>query len=194
MRFLSRVFDLLMLNLLLDFLCLTIVLIGSVITSLYSLSFKMMYQEEDGVLKPFFRGIRDNIVPSFPATLLLFVDVLLIAVCHEALFAEVLLFSPILLIGLVIVALLLTALLSYLFPLIARFENTFPRHLGNAVRLALANLPVTCLVTLVNLLPYLSLVLFPQNGYLIGFWVLIGIAGGVYVNSYYLRGVFEQNS
>ena len=194
MRFLSRVFDLLMLNLLLDFLCLTIVLIGSVITSLYSLSFKMMYQEEDEVLKPFFRGIRDNIVPSFPATLLLFVDVLLIAVCHEALFAEVLLFSPILLIGLVIVALLLTALLSYLFPLIARFENTFPRHLGNAVRLALANLPVTCLVTLVNLLPYLSLVLFPQNGYLIGFWVLIGIAGGVYVNSYYLRGVFEQNS
>ena len=194
MRFLSRVFDLLMLNLLLDFLCLTIVLIGSVITSLYSLTFKMMYQEEDGVLKPFFRGIRDNIVPSFPATLLLFVDVLLIAVCHEALFAEVLLFSPILLIGLVIVALLLTALLSYLFPLIARFENTFPRHLGNAVRLALANLPVTCLVTLVNLLPYLSLVLFPQNGYLIGFWVLIGIAGGVYVNSYYLRGVFEQNS
>ena len=194
MRFLSRVFDLLMLNLLLDFLCLTIVLIGSVITSLYSLSFKMMYQEEDGVLKPFFRGIRDNIVPSFPATLLLFVDVLLIAVCHEALFAEVLLFSPILLIGLVIVALLLTALLSYLFPLIARFENTFPRHLGNAVRLALANLPVTCLVTLINLLPYLSLVLFPQNGYLIGFWVLIGIAGGVYVNSYYLRGVFEQNS
>ena len=194
MRFLSRVFDLLMLNLLLDFLCLTIVLIGSVITSLYSLSFKMMYQEEDEVLKPFFRGIRDNIVPSFPATLLLFVDVLLIAVCHEALFAEVLLFSPILLIGLVIVALLLTALLSYLFPLIARFENTFPRHLGNAVRLALANLPVTCLVTLINLLPYLSLVLFPQNGYLIGFWVLIGIAGGVYVNSYYLRGVFEQNS
>ena len=194
MRFLSRVFDLLMLNLLLDFLCLTIVLIGSVITSLYSLTFKMMYQEEDGVLKPFFRGIRDNIVPSFPATLLLFVDVLLIAVCHEALFAEVLLFSPILLIGLVIVALLLTALLSYLFPLIARFENTFPRHLGNAVRLALANLPVTCLVTLVNLLPYLSLVLFPQNGYLIGFWVLIGITGGVYVNSYYLRGVFEQNS
>ena len=194
MRFLSRVFDLLMLNLLLDFLCLTIVLIGSVITSLYSLTFKMMYQEEDGVLKPFFRGIRDNIVPSFPATLLLFVDVLLIAVCHEALFAEALLFSPILLIGLVIVALLLTALLSYLFPLIARFENTFPRHLGNAVRLALANLPVTCLVTLVNLLPYLSLVLFPQNGYLIGFWVLIGIAGGVYVNSYYLRGVFEQNS
>ena len=34
-----------------------------------------------------------------------------------------------------------TALLSYLFPLTARFNNTFVRHLGNAARLAVANLP-----------------------------------------------------
>ena len=193
-RFLTRVCDLLMLNFMVDFLCLTIVLMGSVVTSLYSVTLKMVYRESDSVVRPFLRGIRSNVVSSFPATILLFADVFLIALCHEGLHAEALLFSPFLLVGLAAMAVLLTALLSYLFPLIARFENSFSKHLNHAVRLALANLPTTCLLTLVNLLPYLSVAYMPQGGYLLGFWLLMGVAGGAYVNSFYLRRVFDQIS
>ena len=86
----------------------------------------------------------------------------------------------------------LTALLSYLFPLLARYENTFLDHLGNAVRLALANLPVTVLVTAVNLLPLLICFWIPSAlGVVFAFWLLFGFAAGAWVNSFYLNRIFE---
>ena len=92
-------------------------------------------------------------------------------------------------------AMLLTALLSWLFPLLARFENTFPRHLSNAVLLAVANLPVTFLITLVNLLPLLLALALPQLlGYLAAFWTFIGLAAGAYLNSFYLNRVFKPKN
>lgn len=191
-RFLTRIMDLLVLNILLDFLCLTIVLSGASITALYFVTLKMIEEGENVIIKNFFRGIRENFIASFPTTLLLFVDVLLVAICHYALFAETLVFSPFLFIALVIAVILLTALLSYLFPLTARFENTFPRHLGNAVRLALAHLPVTFFITAVHLLPCVSLFLFPRCGYLVAFWLMIGLAAGAYLNSFYLSRIFDK--
>ena len=94
--------------------------------------------------------------------------------------------------SLVAVALLLTAVLSWLFPLLAGFDNTFPHHLVNAAKLALANLPVTCLMTLVNLLPLLLALLFPALlGQFAAFWLLIGLAAGAFANSFYLSRIFD---
>ena len=100
--------------------------------------------------------------------------------------------SPALFVLLAIAAVFLTALLSYLFPLLARYENTFLDHLGNAVRLALANLPVTVLVTAVNLLPLLICFWIPSAlGVVFAFWLLFGFAAGAWVNSFYLNRIFE---
>ncbi len=151
----------------------------------------MLRGETNTPVKDFFRSIRNNFIPSFPATILLFADVTLIAFLLTVLFAEELLISPTLFIALSILNLLLSALLSWLFPLLAQFENTFPRHLGNAARLAVANLPVTFLVTLVNLLPLLLVLVLPQLlGYLVAFWTFIGLAAGAYLNSFYLNRAF----
>ena len=92
-----------------------------------------------------------------------------------------------------IAAVILTAILSWLFPLLACFENTFSRHLGNAARLALANLPITFFITAVNLLPVLVLLFLPQFfGPFLGAWLLIGAGLGAYVNLFYLRGIFNR--
>lgn len=89
---------------------------------------------------------------------------------------------------------LLTALLSYLFPLLARYENTFLRHMGNAAKLAVANLPVTVLITAVNLLPLLLVLLIPAAlGAVFAFWVLVGFGAGAWVNSFYLIRIFESS-
>ena len=86
----------------------------------------------------------------------------------------------------------LTALLSWLFPLLARFENTFPNHLSNAARLAVANLPVTFFLTAVNLLPLLLCVLIPTSlGVVFAFWMLFGFAAGAWANAFYLNRIFE---
>ena len=88
---------------------------------------------------------------------------------------------------------ILTAVLSYLFPLLACFENTFSRHLGNAGRLALANLPVTFFVTAVNLSPVLTAVFLPRfMGPFLAVWLVIGGAAAAWANLFYLRRIFER--
>ena len=190
-RFLTKVCDLLFLNIMLVLSCGTIVFSGAAVTSLYAVTLKMIRGEDYDPIKGYIRTIWSNFIPSVPATLLLFVDITLIAILRTVLYAETLMMSPVLFVLLAIVAVLLTAFLSYLLPLLARFDNTFLQHLGNAARLALANLPVTCLLTVVNLLPLLLCLLFPSLlGVVFAFWLLFGFALGAWVNSFYLNRIF----
>ena len=190
-RFLTKVCDLLFLNIILVLSCATIVFSGAAVTSLYAVTLKMIRGEDYDPIKGYIRAVWKNFIPSVPATLLFFVEVMLISVLRTVLYAETLMMSPVLFVLLAIVAVLLTAFLSYLLPLLARFDNTFFRHLGNAARLALADLPVTCLLTVVNLLPLLLCMLFPSLlGVVFAFWLLFGFALGAWVNSFYLNRIF----
>ena len=191
-RFLTKTCDLLFLNIMFVLSCATIIFSGAAVTSLYAVTLKMMRGQDCAPIKDFLRALRENFLPSFPATILLFVDVTLLAVLRTALYAEMLLMPPTLFVLLAIITILSTALLSWLFPLLARFENTFSRHLNNAVRLSLVNLPVTFLLTTVNLLPLLLCLLIPPSlGVVFAFWLLFGFAAGAWVNSFYLNRIFQ---
>ena len=192
-RFLTKTCDLLFLNIMFVLSCVTIVFSGAAVASLYAVTLKMIRGQDYAPIKGFLRALRENFLPSFSTTILLFVDVTLLAVLRGALYAETLLMSPTLFVLLAIITILLTALLSWLFPLLARFENTFSRHLNNAVRLALVNLPVTFLLTAVNLLPLLLCLLIPPSlGVVFAFWLLFGFAAGAWVNSFYLNRIFQS--
>ena len=192
-RFLTKICDLLFLNIVFVLSCATIIVSGAAVTSLYAVTLKMMRGQNYAPIKDFLRALRENFLPSFPATILLFVDVTLLAILRAALCAETLLMPPTLFVLLAIIAVFLSALLSWLFPLLARFENTFFRHLSNAVRLSLVNLPVTSLLTAVNLLPLLLCVLIPSSlGVMFAFWLSFGCAAGGWANSFYLNRIFES--
>lgn len=191
-RFLTKICDLMFLNLLFILTYATVVFSGTGLTALYAVTLKMVRRKDYAPLKGFVRATRDNFIPSVPATILLFLDGTLIAYLCYVLYADTLLIPPELFIPLTIAAILLTAVLGWLFPLLAGFDNTFPRHLVNAAKLALANLPITCLMTLVNLLPLLLVLLFPTLlGQFAAFWLLIGMAAGAFVNSFYLSRIFD---
>lgn len=192
-RFLTAVCDLMILNILLAASCVTVVFSGDGVVSLYTVTLRMFRGTEDSPGKSFLRALRGNFIPSVPSTLLLLADVTMIAVLRRVLYAETLLLSPTVFVLLTIIAIFLTALLSYLFPLTARFNNTFVRHLGNAARLAVANLPVTFLITGVNLLPVILPLLFPQMlGIVAAFWLVVGFSAGAWMNSFYLNRIFAQ--
>ena len=191
-RFLTCLCDLILLNLLFLLTFCTVVLSGAAVTALNAQTLKMVRQEEDSIVRGYFHALKENFLVSTPATLLLFLDVLLLGLIRYALYADTLVMSPALFVLLVILMLLLTGFLSWLFPLIARFENSFPVSCRNALRLALANLPISFMLTVVNLLPLLTLRWFPgAAGGLLCFWLLIGFAAGAYVNAWYLRRCFD---
>lgn len=192
-RFLGRVCDLMILSVLFTLSCMLIVPSGAAMTALYTMTLKMVRNEEGETIKSYFTAFRNSFLNSAPGAAVLFLEWGMIFVIVYALYTGVLLFSPLVFIILCIVTLMLTSWLSWLFPLQARFENRFSGHCRNAAALSLTQLPVTCLMTLVNLLPLLSVLLFPNRaGELITFWILFGFGGCAFVNSIYLRHVFDR--
>lgn len=192
-RFLTKICNLIILNVLFVVTCATIVFSGTAVSALYTMTFRMRLKKEDSMVKGYFHALRENFVPSVPATVCMLAEVTLLAVLRKALFAETLLFSPNIFVFLSIVAVFLAAVLSYTFPLLARYENTFLQHIGNAGRLAVVNLPVTVLLTAVNLLPVLLSLFFPRLlGVVTALWLLIGFAAGAYGNTFYLIRVFKR--
>lgn len=193
-RVMTRLYDLIVLNVLLSVLYLTVVLSGPAAVSVYQVLFRRV-RDEDGVstVGDFLRSIRENVVLAFPATLLMFVDVMILAIVLRYLFEETQLFSPVIWMALALVGLLLTAVLSYLFPLLGRYRNTFGRHLKNACILAIRCPKTTLLLLCVNLMPLLCIAAFPQAlHFWLGIWLLIGFSGGAYINAQALKPVFER--
>ena len=192
-RFLGRVCDLMILSVLFTLSCMLIVPSGAAMTALYTMTLKMVRNEEGETIKGYLTALRNSFLNSAPCAAVLFLEWGMIFVIVYALYAGVLLFSPLVFILLCIVTMVLTSWLSWLFPLQARFENHFSGHCRNAAALSLTQLSVTCFMTLVNLLPMLSVLLFPNRvGELITFWILFGFGGCAFVNSFYLRRVFDR--
>ena len=178
-RVLTKICDLMLLNLLFILTCATVVFSGTGLAALYAVTLKMVRGKDYAPLKGFVRAARGNFIPSVLATILLFLDGTLIAYLCYVLYADTLLVPPELFVLLTIAALLFTAVLSWLFPLLAGFDNTFLHHLTNAAKL-------------VNLLPLLLALLFPRLlGQFAAFWLLIGLAAGAFINSFYLSRIFD---
>lgn len=192
-RFLTKICDLMLLNILFIFALMTVVFSGTAVTALYTVTLRMIQGKPYTPVKDFLRAAKENFVTSVPATILFFVNGMLIFLLCNLLYAESLAFFWPVFVLLSISIILLSALLSYLFPLLAQFENTFSRHLGNAIWLSMSNLPTTFFLATVNLLPVLCILFFPGAfGYFLAFEQLIGLAAGAYVNSFYLNRVFGR--
>ena len=73
MRFLSRLFDLIVLNALFIICCLPVVTIGASITAMYSVTLKMIRNEECYIVRGFFSSFKKN----FKTATLLWIPILL---------------------------------------------------------------------------------------------------------------------
>lgn len=85
------------------------------------------------------------------------------------------------------------AVFSYVFPLLAKFENTIKATFGNAARLAASHIGQTLVITAVNLLPLIWFLISPQTFSAI-FWIWVFVGGGVqaFVNSLLLVKIFDR--
>lgn len=192
MQLLSRVGDLIVLNVLTLLCSLPILTAGAAQAALHRVCQDMAFDTDSGVIGPYFRAFRVNFRQ---ATILWLGELVLAAI----LVWDVLLITAYLggsawmyiLMG--ILALLAALICAYLMPLIARYDNTLRQHLNNAVVLALMKLPTSLLLAALNLLPLLlaliSLNLFFQ---VLIFWVLLGFALVAYIQELLLRRVYTQ--
>ena len=191
MQFLSRLADLIILNILFIICCIPIVTIGAATTALYTVTLKAVKNEESYITSSFFKAFKSN----FKIGTLTWLIVLTVGIVLWADFRILtIMTSPIreiLQVFLLVMLFLFLIIELYLFPYIARFENTVFGSLKNAFLLAVAHLPYTMLLAAITVLAVLSSLYIDFR--IIGFlWLVIGFSGLAYINSFFFRKIFAK--
>ena len=83
--------------------------------------------------------------------------------------------------------------LTFVFPLMARYQNTWRSHMKNAMLVGVGNLPRMLLIWLIWAVPVGACLVFPWlRLYLSLVWLLIGYSSLSYVTALLLRPVFRR--
>lgn len=193
-NFLRNLWDLMILNWLWLLCCLPLVTIGPATCGLFAVTLKLVRGEPVYAAKDFFRNFRDNFKPALLLGLL--TTVILVVACGDIWFAlqQTGSFrSMYLVIGILVASVFLT-LFSYVFALMAMFENPLKAQIANAFKLAFVAPGKTIVMWLIWLIPVLALLVLPPIAVdMLGFlYVLVGGSGPAYVNSRILRNLFDQ--
>ena len=194
MRFLTKIADLMVLNILFCVTSIPLITIGASWTALYSVTLKMVRDEEGSVSRSYFRSFRQNFRQATLLWLGVLVVLALLVLDIRALNGMAGGTAPGLLrVGVEILALLGIMVLQYLFPSLARFEASLADTLKNACMMALAHLPKTALMTAAAV-GAVWITLINNTTIAVGLmvWPLIGFALMAFGNSGILRKIFDN--
>lgn len=194
-RFLDRVTNLIVLNLIFILCCLPIVTIGPALTALYYVTLKIQRGEEPAIFKTFFHSFRTNFKQGLGlgisvlliAALLIFDITALTSVVNiPASIAQILIFLSIFL----LIALGLVVL--YVFAVLAQFDNNTFQLVKWSVILSIRHLPVTFISATLVALPFLSFLFLPEIflRVTVPVMVLIGFSGIALLQSFFYARIF----
>jgi len=187
---LSRLTDLILLNLLFLITSIPIFTVGASATALYTVASKVGTDQEAGVFGPYFRAFRG----AFKQGTILWLIILGVgaAIAMDA-FLVFRMSGPVRYAGGMFLALLALLAMSagYVFPLISQFENGNLTTIKNAILLAVGYLPRSIAMAVLNLLPAAAFLIAPAAFFQAAFlWAFLYFAAAAYFDGLILRKVF----
>ena len=191
-RAMNTVADIMILSVLWVVCSLPVFTVGAATTALYYASMRSVRQE-GSVFKDFFRAFRDDFKKSLMFTLLLAGAVLLIA-------GDFWIFSKVQLAGesvlrviLYAVIFLLIMIVSYFFPLLARYDAATKAHIKNAFLLSISSPLTTLIVAAMNAAPILLFLIKPVWFFrVLPFITILWVGMAAHINSRILLKLFEK--
>ena len=193
-QIMTKIFNIFWLSMLWLLCCIPVITIGASTIALYYEMLKLVKDEETNVTRGFFRSFRQNFLQSLPVTGIFLVAVAVLAADFHILGAAGSEKGASFMYGFCIVlGIVCAAVFSYVFPLIARFQNTLGRQFGNAARLAASCLGQTVLMVIVNLLPVAWFMLSPETfSAVFWIWVFVGMGVQAFINSLMLSPILKK--
>ena len=189
----SRIFELLLLNLLFVLTSLPLVTIGASVTALFAVNLKLVKNEESYIIREYFHAFRHNLKPA-SISFLLFItvgtlfsfNVILALRSTELLFLITGVLSLIFLILLGVYAL-------FYFPFLARFHYTHTETARQILHVVQEKPGLFLMLAALNI-PVLFLCLFSVQTlmFVLIFTLLIGASGFTYIESLLIRAMTEN--
>lgn len=188
MRFLGKVADLMILNLVTLVCCIPIVTIGASLTAMHYVLLKMVRDQESYIVRSFFKSFKANFKQATVIWLMILL-VLAIFTVDLRIINSSMDFPRILKVMLYALFMVTYMVLCYVFPVLSRFDNTVIKTLKNALFMAILSFPKTVLMMVVYLLPLAALYFVIAAAPLV---FLFGISLPAYVSAMLYNGTFKR--
>lgn len=189
MQFLSKMADLMILNVITLLLCIPIITAGDAVCALYYMTIKMVKGEECYIIRGYFKSFKDNFRQ---ATILWIISILLglilagdFLILRNTSFS----FGDVMMVLIMVVAIIYLFTMIYLFPVLSRFENSVKNTIKNSFLMSVLNLPKTILLFLINLAPVVLLLVTFQA---MPFLIMFGFSVPAYVCSMLFVKIFKR--
>lgn len=195
LSFITRITNMVILNVLTIFCCIPIITIGPAVTALYYMTLKMVRNEETYIVRGYFHSFRQNLRQGIIINLiLLFIGAILAFDTYfmhqmddkSSFYHTIYYFT----LG---VDLIYGILFLYIYPVLAKFYNSIKNTFKNAALMAVRHFPYTVVMVLICALPVEVFFLIPSIWHwIILFFILIGFTLIAYMNSRILVGIFDK--
>lgn len=186
-RFLTRVADFIILDILVLIFCIPVITIGPALTAAYYVGLKEVKDEEGAVIKSFWKAFKENFKQGFFVELILIVAGAIIyndiSITYDWAYSGGGFLPRLLFFALMGFGILVFAMGLYVFPMIARFENSVRKMVVNATLMSIRHLPQTIVLVIIN-----GALVYFTYGYPL--FILLSIGVMLYVNSYVLVRIF----
>lgn len=192
-EYMGRVADVVLLNVLFIIGSLPIFTIGMTSTAMYSVVFKLVRREEVSVVREFIKVCKKEWKQSTKiwcmllfTGIILLVDILYVSQLNQAGIWRMMGIVVGILTGLWVI------LFSYVFPVLAQFDNTTKNTIKNAFIMAIRHLPYTVLILILNSIPVVCLLLGAYfTGLIVPIYLFAGFATVAFINGMILNRVFK---
>ncbi len=190
---LSRLADLFWLNLLFVICCIPVFTIGAATTALYYVTLKMAKDEEGYITKSYFKAFKDNFVQ---ATVIWVIFLVIMTVMFmdlrianggniAGIFSDPMV-SNVVIVAVGVMAIVIAMTITYVFPILAQFDNTVKNTIKNAFLISIRHLPYTIAMIFITAAPVVLIWFFPVFLIL----VLIMFSATAYFNSKFFNRIF----
>ena len=187
----SKVSDTIILNFLFVICSIPIVTIGASTTALYCVSMKSTRDEDVYAVKEFFKQFKQNFKESTIIWLILLLvasfiglDFYMCSLMSNDILSTAFIFT--------LISIVIGFIVVYVFPLVARFENSIKNTLMNAVLMSIKHLPYTLIMLVLTLMPLGAFVLFGKYwGQIVFLDTCISFGVVAYINSMLLNKIFN---
>ena len=192
--FMSRVADLIILNILCIVCCIPIVTIGPSISAMFYVTMKMVRNEESYIVRGFFKSFKQNLKQGIVINLIMLAAAVLLAIDISICRGTAGSLGKVLLVIFMMILVVYLMLFMYIYPVLAKFYNTIKNTFTNAFLMSIRHLPYTALMILISAAPALAFFIpsAQLQSTVILLLVLLGFSGIAYINSHFFVKIFDK--
>jgi len=189
MIFLSNLTDIVILNVICLICCIPIVTIGPAVTAMHYVTLKIVKDENGYIVKNFFKSFKENFRQAFIAWLIFLLITVVFILDFKILQSMGINENKIISIVVGAIYLFSSMTAMYVFPILSRFSNSLGQTIKNAFFMSILHIFKTLIMAVIYILPFL---LLPLHIMVIPVFLLVGLAGPAYFNSFIWKSIFKK--